>query len=106
MNYFQIHHVLTECNARISSMQNTLSVPYSTEWENIQKQFGDDFSHEAKFSDYEEIMKDVSKWYQTQLPGFGIGIAGGSGPAAKELKEEKKEEKIEEKKEVLIVYKF
>jgi hypothetical protein len=100
MNYYQIHYVISQCNTRIGGIQEISPLGYSLEWENIQKQVGEDLSGEVKFTEFEEIMKDVSKWYQTQLPGFGIGIGSGAPAAAKEVKEEKKEAKKEEKKEV------
>lgn len=100
MNYYQINYVMSECNTKVAGIQEISPLGYSSEWENLQNQVGEDFTGEAKFTEYEDIMKDVSKWYQAQLPGFGIGIAS-SGPAvAKEEKEDKKEAKKEEKKEV------
>ncbi len=99
MNYYQIHHVLSECNNRLGAIKTVSPLGYSLEWENLEKQLGEDLSGEAKFTQFEEVMKDMSKWYQTQLPGFGIGVASTS-QAAKQVKEEKKEAKVEEKKEV------
>ena len=99
MNYYQINYVLSECNNRLGAIKRVSPLGYSLEWENLQKQLGEDLSGEAKFTQYEEVMKDMSKWYQTQLPGFGIGVAS-IAPAGNDVKEEKKEAKVEEKKEV------
>lgn len=103
MNYYQIHYVLNQTSQRLEGIKNIAPIGYSLEWENLQNQFGEDLGGEAKFTEFEEIMKEMSKWYQIQLPGFGIGIASGT-PAPQQVQEEKKEAKKEEKKEVSHIY--
>jgi large subunit ribosomal protein L7/L12 len=96
MNNFQIQKVLKNYTERTIKLKHVAPITIVEPWLELQKQLGNKIPEDgAKFPHYEEMMKDLSKWYISQNPSFGIG----SGPAVAAVKEEKVVEKKEEKKE-------
>lgn len=78
----------------------------SAEWSELEKEFlNKSPSEKANFTHYEEMMKQVARWYQEQIPGFGIG---SSGPVQIESKADKPVEIIVERAVInfikLIIY--
>ena len=68
----------------------------SEEWLELQNEFKGKMPQDgSRFIKQEDLMKAVSKWYQAQIPGFGLGAVSATAQDGK--KEVKKEEKQEEK---------
>jgi large subunit ribosomal protein L7/L12 len=65
------------------------------DWLELQKEFKNSMPADGtRFPKQEDFMKAVSKWYQSSIPGFGLGAAA---PAV----QEKKAEKVEQKEKVV-----
>jgi ribosomal protein L7/L12 len=84
-------------SSKLKAPVNLLSI--NEDWLELQQEFKNSLPKDGtRFPKQEDLMKAVSKWYQSQIPGFGLGAAGG--PAVQEKKAEKAEQKKEEVQEV------
>lgn len=80
-------------SSKLNAPVNLLSI--NEEWLELQKEFKNSMPADGtRFTKQEDLMKAVSKWYQSSVPGFGLGAAGPSA-------QEQKVEKVEQKKEVV-----
>ena len=100
MNQVQIRTYFEEYNNKMNIPQvSPLSV--SEEWLQIQSELNNQIPKEnTRFTQYEDIMKVFTKWFQEQDPQFGL--TSSAQPAA-EANVQKQEEKQEEKV-VLVIF--
>ena len=93
MNRYQIEKVIKGYKAK-SEIPQVAPLTISEGWLELQNEFNNEMPKEGtRFSKQEEIMKSLTKWYQTSTPGFAFG-ASQAAPAKIEKVEEKKEEKV------------
>ncbi len=95
MHLYQVTVFFNQYNNKNAEIPVISPLSVNEEWLEIQKKFKNEIPQEGtKFTEYEEIMKEISKWYLAQNPTFGFGA---SAAPALEKKEEVKSEKAEEK---------
>lgn len=100
LNFAQINYVFNKYNERLDKIKTISPLSVNPQWLDLQKDLGGKIPNDgARFTDHEELMKNWAKWYQSQIPGFGVGEV--SAPQAttekKEVKKEEKKEEVQEK---------
>lgn len=100
LNTHQINKFIKGYKEKQELISTVSPITINESWLALQKSLDDKLPKEGtRFLEQEELMKQLSKWYKDQTPGFGIS----AGPAQEAKKEEQKEVKKEEKV-VLVKY--
>jgi len=100
LNFYQIEYVFKKYTEKEKNKNNISLLSINPHWYELQTKLNNELPKESvRFTNHEELIKNLSGWYSNQNPGFGLG-GSAAAPKVEEKKEEKKVEKKEEKREV------
>jgi hypothetical protein len=94
LNFYQINHFFKKLFEKQSKFINVTPLSIYPEWPD-QSNFKSFPPSETNFTQHEELMKELTKWYQSQNPQFGIGDSQRAIPVAETEKKEQPKEKKE-----------